>query len=161
MKKARIAKGKCATYSYLTFESHELFRLCSIATVIFFPDRFGDFVSAPPELGWLRELRGSSWIRSLERIVEDRQNSEMITLLLVCLRVFKNCEAEYRQDAFPARHPLISSERYQRPDCCAKKEILKASDWNNYSPGSVGFMDRHFLMNACRAYILEEVIRRA
>lgn len=37
MKKARrTTKGKCATYSSLTFESHELFRLCSIATVIFF-----------------------------------------------------------------------------------------------------------------------------
>lgn len=37
MKKVRATEGKCATCTNLTFESHELFRLCSIATVIFLP----------------------------------------------------------------------------------------------------------------------------
>lgn len=62
---------------------------------------------------------------------------------------------------FVARHPLISSERYQRSDSCVKKEILKVSDSNYYSSGSVGFMDRCFLINGRRAYMLEEVIRSA
>jgi len=125
MKKAwRSTKGKCATYSSLTFESHELFRLCSIATVISFSvcdrapalcQRFSKTWSARGVTGIIADFFSSSVCVSM--IMTTRRRS------IACFRFFKNRNPGYRQVAFPARL-LLSASNISVP-CAVKKKYLK------------------------------------
>lgn len=134
MKKAwRTTKGKCATYSSLTFESHELFRLCSIATVIFFP------LSAIALSRALRQRFSRIWpARGVTGIIADSSPScayqwrWIITRKRSAVRfplLFKNHKPGRRQDASPACLSLSASKDISVL-CAVKKDYL---DSCNYS----------------------------
>jgi len=119
MKKAwRTTKGKCATYSSLTFESHELFRLCSIATVIFFLFALSALLQNLADSRSHRDHRGFLSLVSVWVSITMDDHAKTINCPFP---FFKNRKPEYRQDVSPAR---LRFEDVRVP-YTARKEHLK------------------------------------